>query len=227
MLDEEAETAVALVMEPRIAGVAGFVFHPEGYSRGVADLCRERGIWLILDEVMTGFGRTGAMFACHKEGVVPDLIALAKGLTGGYLPMAATIASPEIYAAFLGEYEEGKTFYHGHSYTANPLGCAAALASLEIFEEEQTLTRLAHLGPLMERLLQPLWQHPNVGDIRVEGMIAAIELVQDFQHADPSPPPNASAPMSARPPAGTTCSPAHRRRPAAHAALLHYRRAVS
>lgn len=175
ILDEEAETAVALVMEPRIAGVAGFVFHPHGYLRRAAELCRERGIWLILDEVMTGFGRTGAMFACQKEGVVPDLIALAKGLTGGYLPLAATLASKEIQDAFAGH-----TFYHGHSYTANPLGCAAALANLDVFEEEDTLTRIANLSVSLGRFAEELWEHPNVGDIRVEGAIAAVELVKDF-----------------------------------------------
>jgi adenosylmethionine-8-amino-7-oxononanoate aminotransferase len=175
ILDEEAETAVALVMEPRIAGVAGFVFHPHGYLRRAAELCRERGIWLILDEVMTGFGRTGAMFACQREGVVPDLIALAKGLTGGYLPLAATLASREIQQAFAGH-----TFYHGHSYTANPLGCAAALANLEVFEEEETLSRIANLSVSLGRCAEELWEHPNVGDIRVEGAIAAIELVRDF-----------------------------------------------
>lgn len=187
VLDQEAETAAALVMEPRVAGVAGFVFHPDGYLRRVAELCRERGIWLILDEVMTGFGRTGAMFACQKEGVVPDLIALAKGLTGGYLPMAATLASSEIYDAFLGGPREAKTFFHGHSYTANPLGCSAALASLELFREEATLARINRLSPVLERLLQPLWSHPHVGDIRVEGLIAAVELVQDFATRRPFP----------------------------------------
>ena len=180
VLDEEAETAVALVLEPRVAGVAGFVFHPEGYLRGVAELCRARGIWLILDEVMTGFGRTGAMFACQKEGVVPDFLALAKGLTGGYLPMAATLASPEIYEAFLGDTTRAKRSITG---TATPRTRSAARRrwrAWRSFAKSGPSRGSASSALLLERLLQPLWEHPPVGDIRVEGMIAAIELVEDF-----------------------------------------------
>jgi adenosylmethionine-8-amino-7-oxononanoate aminotransferase len=144
-------------------------------------------VWLVLDEVMTGFGRAGAMFAFQREKVTPDLVALAKGLTGGYLPLAATLASEEIFAAFLGDYSELKTFFHGHSYTGNALGCAAARASLEIFETDKTLEQNERLGEILGRNLEPYWDHPNVGDVRREGMIAAIELVQDFATRAPFP----------------------------------------
>ena len=154
---------------------------PAGYLSRVAALCRERGVWLMLDEVLTGFGRTGEMFAFQKEdGVRPDIMAVAKGLTGGYLPLAATIASPEIFDAFLGEFEEFRTFFHGHSYTGNQLGCAAALASLSIFETEHTLEHIRSRAAALEKLVQRFWEHPNVGDVRCEGTICAIELVADF-----------------------------------------------
>jgi adenosylmethionine---8-amino-7-oxononanoate aminotransferase len=180
-LDEAGDRASAFVMEPRVQGAGSMSMHPEGYLARVAALCRERGVWLMLDEVLTGFGRTGAMFAFQKEeGVQPDVVALAKGLTGGYLPLAATIASAEIFDAFLGEYTEFKTFFHGHSYTGNQLGCAAALASLGVFETPHTLEHLRSRAATLHREVQRFWQHPHVGDVRCEGTICAIELVQDF-----------------------------------------------
>ncbi len=180
-LDELGARATAFVLEPLVQGAGGMAMHPAGYLAQVAQLCRERGVWLMLDEVLTGFGRTGAMFAFQKEDrVAPDIVALAKGLTGGYLPLAATVASGEIYAAFLGEYEDGKTFFHGHSYSGNPLGCAAALASIALLESTHTLAHRATRAATLEQLAQRFWQHPNVGDVRCEGMICAIELVQDF-----------------------------------------------
>ena len=151
-LDELGDKAAAVVIEPRVQGAAGMRMHPHGYLAKAAAACRENGAWLVLDEVMTGFGRTGTMFAFEQEGVTPDLVALAKGLTGGYLPLAATLASPEIFAAFLGEYAELKTFFHGHSYTGNALGCAAALASLRIFAAEKTLERNAVLAEKLRKL---------------------------------------------------------------------------
>ncbi len=180
-LDEAGDRASAFVMEPRVQGAGSMSMHPDGYLSRVAALCRERGVWLMLDEVLTGFGRTGAMFAFQKEdGVKPDVLALAKGLTGGYLPLAATIASAEIFDAFLGEYEEFRTFFHGHSYAGNQLGCAAARASLALFETHHTLDHIQARSTALERMAQRFWQHPNVGDVRCEGMICAIELVQDF-----------------------------------------------
>ena len=129
-------------MEPLVQGAAGMLVHPPGYLRAVRELCDRHGVLLILDEVATGFGRTGRMFACEHEGVAPDLLCLAKGITGGYLPLAATLATERIYEGFLGEHEEFRTFFHGHTYTGNPLACAAAIATLDVFREERTLERL-------------------------------------------------------------------------------------
>jgi adenosylmethionine-8-amino-7-oxononanoate aminotransferase len=185
--DAAGETASAFVLEPGVQGAAGMLMHPEGYLSRAAEACRERGVWLVLDEVMTGFGRTGSMFVFQREKVTPEVVALAKGLTGGYLPLAATLASDEIFAAFLGEYSEQKTFFHGHSYTGNALGCAAALASLKIFATDGTLAKNERLGESLGRNLEQFWEHPNVGDVRREGLVAAIELVRDFPTRTPFP----------------------------------------
>jgi adenosylmethionine---8-amino-7-oxononanoate aminotransferase len=180
-LEDLGEKTSALVMEPRVQGAAGMTMHPHGYLEKAAQVCREHGVWLVLDEVMTGFGRTGTMFAFEQENVTPDLVALAKGLTGGYLPVAATLASAEIFEAFLGEYSELKTFFHGHSYTGNALGCAAALANLKIFETDRTLERNRGLEKALAAGAAKFWEHPHVGDVRQEGLICAIELVHDFR----------------------------------------------
>jgi adenosylmethionine-8-amino-7-oxononanoate transaminase len=180
-LDALKDEASALVMEPLVQGSAGMTMHPPGYLEKAAAACKDRGVWLVLDEVMTGFGRTGAMFACQKETVAPDILVLAKGLTGGYLPVAATLSSREIFDAFLGEYAEMKTFFHGHSYTGSALGCAAALANLKIFETEHTLGKISGLAQVLDRAAARFWEHPNVGDVRQEGLICAIEIVEDFQ----------------------------------------------
>ena len=124
-----------MIVEPLVQGAAGMLIHPPGYLRAVRELCDRYGVLLICDEVATGFGRTGTMFACEQEGVAPDLLCLAKGLTGGYLPLAATLATERIYEGFLGAPEEYRTFFHGHTYTGNPLACAAALANLDVFEQ--------------------------------------------------------------------------------------------
>jgi adenosylmethionine-8-amino-7-oxononanoate transaminase len=179
-LDAARETASAFVLEPRVQGAAGMLMHPHGY------LARA-GIWLVLDEVMTGFGRTGAIFAFQDEEIAPDVVAVAKGLTGGYLPMAATLAGPEIFEAFLGDYAEMRTFFHGHSYTGNALAGAAALANLKIFETEATLERNRRLQKVLADRLAVFWEHPHVGDVRREGLIAAIEIVSDFQTRAPFP----------------------------------------
>lgn len=180
-LDQAGSPASAFVLEPRVQGAAGMLMHPPGYLARAAQLCRERGVWLVLDEVMTGFGRTGALFAFQGEQVVPDLVALAKGLSGGYLPLAATLVSREIFDAFLGDYAELKTFFHGHSFTGNALGCAAARASLAIFEREKTLETIRLRAQDLEKLLARFWEHPHVGDVRQEGLIGAVELVRDFK----------------------------------------------
>lgn len=186
-LDDAGPGVNAFVLEPRVQGAAGMLMHPNGYIAKASEICRERGVWLIADEILTAFGRTGAMFACAHEGVRPDLVALGKGLSGGYLPLAATLASGEIFDAFLGEYGEFRAFFHGHSFTANPLACAAALASMEVFEAERTLERLPALADELLLSATKFWDHPNVGDVRQEGLIVAIELVEDFETRRPFP----------------------------------------
>lgn len=181
------EELAAIIIEPLIQGAAGMRLWPEGKLAVLRDYCTRHGILLIFDEVMTGFGRTGSMFACQQEGVVPDLLCVAKGITGGVLPLAATLVTEEIYYAFLGTTEEQKTFYYGHSYTANPPACAAALASLNIFEEERVLEklqpRIAHLALRLESLRTLAW----VSDIRQCGFIAGIEVMSDPATQTPFP----------------------------------------
>jgi len=166
----------ALIVEPLVQGAAGILVHPPGYLRALRDLCDRHDVLLIADEVATGFGRTGRMFACEHEDVAPDLLCLAKGITGGYLPLAATLATERVYEGFLGEFEEFRTFFHGHTYTGNPLACAAALASLEVFNEERTLESLGPKIDLLARLLEPLTDHTAVREVRRCGFMVGIEL---------------------------------------------------
>lgn len=166
----------AVVIEPLIQGAAGMRVWPKGLLRRLREKCDSSGAHLILDEVLTGFGRTGTMFACEQENVIPDFLCLAKGLTGGYLPLAATLTTGEIFSAFLGEFDEQKTFYYGHSYTGNALGCAAALAGLDVFREESVLEKLQPKIAAMTRLLGELKSHPCVHDIRQCGFLAGIEV---------------------------------------------------
>jgi adenosylmethionine-8-amino-7-oxononanoate aminotransferase len=175
-LYEHPETLAAIIIEPLIQGSAGMRLWPQGMLRSLRDYCDHHNILLILDEVMTGFGRTGTMFACQQEEVVPDLLSLAKGITGGVLPLAATLVTEEIYSAFLGTPEEQKTFYYGHSYTANPQACAAALASLDLFDSEQTLENLQPKITHLEKRLKPLSDLPCIAEIRQCGFIAGIEV---------------------------------------------------
>jgi adenosylmethionine-8-amino-7-oxononanoate aminotransferase len=175
------QTIAAIVIEPLIQGVAGMRLWPRGMLSDLRSFCDHHGILLILDEVMTGFGRTGKMFACQHEGVIPDFIALAKGLTGGTLPLAATLTQEKIYEAFLGTLEEQKTFYYGHSYTANPIACAAALASLEIFEQESVIEKLPKKIEYFSHALKKCESLPHVAPIRQCGLIAGIELMQEPQ----------------------------------------------
>jgi adenosylmethionine---8-amino-7-oxononanoate aminotransferase len=187
----------AFVFEPLMQGAAGMIPQPDGWLKRTTDIARGNGALLIADEVMTGFGRTGIakaengkrkaenLFACAHENVAPDFLCLAKGLTGGYLPMAATLTTQKIFDAFLGEYEEFKTFFHGHSFTGNQLGAAAALASLEILHTEKSVRQRAQLQKNLHEELQTLWSLPNVGDIRQVGLVAGIELVKNWRTREP------------------------------------------
>jgi adenosylmethionine-8-amino-7-oxononanoate aminotransferase len=166
----------AVIMEPLVQGAAGMIMQPDGYLRGVRDLCDRHEVLLILDEVATGFGRTGRMFACEHEGVAPDFLCLAKGLTGGYMPLAATLATETVYDGFLGEHQDFRTFFHGHTYTGNPLACAAALATLEVFKRERTLERLQRKMALLGLLLEPVEAHAAVAEVRRRGFMVGIQL---------------------------------------------------
>jgi adenosylmethionine-8-amino-7-oxononanoate aminotransferase len=162
----------AVVIEPLVQAAAGMIVHPPGFLRGVRELTRRYGVLLVADEVAVGMGRTGRMFACEHEGVTPDLLCLAKGLTGGYLPLAATLATDAIWQAFLGTYAQSRTFFHGHTYGGNPLGAAVALATLEVFDEEHTLAGLAPKIARLEGHLARIAELPHVGDVRQCGLIA-------------------------------------------------------
>jgi adenosylmethionine---8-amino-7-oxononanoate aminotransferase len=166
----------AVILEPLVQGAAGMLVHPPGYLRAVRDLCDEHDTLLICDEVATGFGRTGRMWACQHEHVTPDLMCIAKGLTGGYLPLAATLATERIYDGFLGHHTDYRTFFHGHTYTGNPLACAAALATLDIFDEEQTLDHLQPKIDLLAHLLEPIAARPDVSEVRRRGFMTGIQL---------------------------------------------------
>ena len=182
----ERDALAAVVVEPLMQGAAGMWPHPPEYLRALREATDAAGVLLICDEVATGFGRTGTMFACEQAGVAPDLLCVAKGITGGYLPLAATLATERIHDAFLGPPAEGRTFYHGHTYTGNPLGCAAALASLDLFEHDRTLDRLSSKIARLERLLtsevSPL---PHVADVRQCGVMVGIELAADAAERRP------------------------------------------
>jgi adenosylmethionine-8-amino-7-oxononanoate aminotransferase len=184
----------AFVFEPLMQGAAGMIPQPNGWLKRVTDIARGHGALLIADEVMTGFGRAGvqspkskvqSLFASHQEGVQPDFLCLAKGLTGGYLPMAATLTTQRIFDAFLGEYHECKAFFHGHSYTGNQLGASAALASLEILQRRQSVVARRKLEQALRGELQTLWSLPNVGDVRQVGLVVGVELVRDWQAREP------------------------------------------
>lgn len=185
LLAKECQEIAGIIVEPLIQAVAGMVTAPAGYLAKVRELCSKYKVLMIADEVATGFGRTGKMFACEHEDVAPDLMTIAKGLTGGYLPLGATLATEEIYQAFLGEYGEWKTFFHGHSYTGNPLGCAAALANLEIFKTERTLSKVQKHISILQHLLKPIAHMPHVGDVRQFGYMVGIELVKNKDTREP------------------------------------------
>jgi adenosylmethionine-8-amino-7-oxononanoate aminotransferase len=187
ILKQRHRELAGLVVEPLVQAAAGMIAAPPGYLTRLRRLCTTYGVLLIADEVATGFGRTGRMFACEHERVTPDLMAVSKGLTGGYLPLAATLTTEKIYRAFLGRYDEWKTFFHGHSYTGNPLGCAVALANLAVFRRERTLATLQPKIRALARLLKPLRASAHVGDIRQRGFMVGIELVRDRATRSPYP----------------------------------------
>jgi adenosylmethionine-8-amino-7-oxononanoate aminotransferase len=182
-LDEALKRAngrvCAVILEPGVQAAAGILVLPEGFLTRTKRACEKHGALLILDEVATGFGRTGTLFACQREGVTPDLMCVAKGLTGGYLPVAATLVTDEIYNAFLGRYDEFRHFFHGHTYTGNALGCAAALATLRLLAHPDVLKAVERNAATLKAALEPLAKHPNVGDIRQAGLMCGIELVAD------------------------------------------------
>lgn len=187
LLTSRQDEIASVVMEPLVQGAAGILVHPRGYLNHVREVTTRLGIPLIADEVAVGFGRTGSLFACEQEDVQPDVLCVAKGLSGGYLPLAATLLTDEIYNAFLAEPTAGRTFFHGHTFTGNPLGCAAGLASLQLFEDNRVLENVAvNTARLQERLL-PLKAHPHVAEIRQKGVMVGIELVQNRDGAVPFP----------------------------------------
>ncbi|MBM4242564.1 MAG: adenosylmethionine--8-amino-7-oxononanoate transaminase [Deltaproteobacteria bacterium] len=170
----------ALIVEPLVQGAAGMWMHPPEYLAALARLAREVGTLLICDEVATGFGRTGTFFACEQAGIAPDLLCVGKGITGGYLPLAATFASEALFATFLAPYEDFVAFFHGHTYTGNPLACAAGLASLDVFEQEKTMTHVQGLARVLgEKLAREIAPLAHVGDVRRCGLMTGIELVRD------------------------------------------------
>ncbi len=186
VLKQQADQVAAVIIEPLVQGAAGMLVQPPGYLAEVAALCRKHDVFLIADEVATGFGRTGTLFACEQERVTPDLLCLAKGITGGTLPLAATLATESIYETFLAEPAAGRAFYHGHTYTGNPIACAAALASLGLFDSDQTLARLRNKIELLQSLINDqLRDHPHVGDIRQRGFMVGIELVERREDSSP------------------------------------------
>ena len=185
ILREHGRHVAAVAIEPIVQGAAGMIVQPPGFLREVSRLAREYDVLLIADEVATGFGRTGRMFACEHEGVQPDLMCVAKGITGGYLPLAATFATRPIFDAFLGEPAEGRTFFHGHTYTGNPLACAAAIASLDLFEKNELVPAVRQKSAGLSAMLEELRDLPHVGDVRQRGFMVGIELVKDRKTRQP------------------------------------------
>ncbi|MCF6094289.1 adenosylmethionine--8-amino-7-oxononanoate transaminase [Microaerobacter geothermalis] len=184
-LERHHREIAAVILEPMIQGAGGMITMPQGFLSGVESLCREYDVLLIADEVATGFGRTGRMFACDHEGVRPDIMTIAKGITGGYLPVAATITTGQIYDAFYADYRELKTFFHGHSYTGNQLGCAVALSNLELFKKENVIENVRKKSVFIRKELKTLHDLEHVGDIRQLGFMAGIELVEEKETKRP------------------------------------------
>lgn len=179
LLERFSDRIAAIIVEPLVQGAAGMIMHPRGFLRGLRSLADEYGTLMIADEIAVGMGRTGTLWACEQESVCPDFLCTGKGLSGGYLPVAATLTTRRIWDAFLGEYSQSRSLFHGHTFGGNPLGAAAALATLELFETENTLQHVNHMQDELQQQLERLRGHPHVGDIRSQGLIAAVELVQD------------------------------------------------
>ena len=188
ILKTHSREIAALVVEPLLQGAGGMITQPPGFVKSLRRLCDKYETFLIADEVLTGFGRTGRMFACELEEVTPDFMAVSKGLTGGYLPLAATLTTEKVYSGFLGDFKDRRTFYHGHTYTGNPLACAAALAAIDLFERDKVLEKTRKKIHLMGNLLQDFYSIDQVGDIRTCGLMAGIELVKDPASKEPFPP---------------------------------------
>lgn len=187
IIQKHSGEIAGLLIEPLVQGAGGMIVFPPGYSRGVSKLCKKYNILLIADEVATGFGRTGKMFACEHENIRPDILCLAKGITGGYLPLAATITREKIYKAFLGKFKDLKTFFHGHTYTGNQLACVAALANLEVFRKEKTLRKMQRKIEMLKKGLADIALLPHVGEARQMGFMVGIELVRDKKTGKPYP----------------------------------------
>lgn len=187
LLKKHSHETVACVIEPIIQGASGMIMSPPGFLKEVRRLTKKYNVLLIADEVASGFGRTGRMFACDTEGVSPDFLCLAKGITGGYMPLAATLTTDKVYRAFLGRYDEYRSFFHGHTYTGNPLGCATAIANLDVFEEERVLEKMKPKIALLGGLLKKFDTLAHVGDVRHRGLVAGIELVRDRAAKEPFP----------------------------------------
>ncbi len=184
---EHHREIAAIILEPLMQGAAGMIPQPPGYLKRVRELADAYGLLLIADEVATGFGRTGTMFACEQEGVSPDFLCLAKGISGGYLPLAATLTTEAVYETFLGEFQDFKAFFHGHTYTGNPLAAAVAVANLKLFQEERRLEKLQPQIAYLTSRLQEWQDHPHIGDIRQRGFMVGLELVQDKAAKEPFP----------------------------------------
>ena len=192
LLEARAGEIAAVIVEPRVQGAAGMIVAPEGNLSGIRQLCDDHDVLLIADEVATGFGRTGEMFACDLEGVVPDIMTLGKGITGGYLPLSATVTTDRVYDAFYDLCDRNKTLFHGHTFAGNPICCAAAMASLKIFEAEPVLERVRERAAFLGALLQELFaDHPWVGEIRQQGLMVGLELVRDRATRESFPPADA------------------------------------
>ena len=181
MLAKQAHETAAVVIEPMMQGAAGMICQPPGFLKGVEQLCRKHNVLLIADEVAVGFGRTGKLFAVEHESVTPDILCLAKGISGGYLPLAATLASDDVDAAFTGAVSDRRTLFHGHTYTGNALACAVAVASLQRFEDRDLLSHIAASSEIIHKKLRPLLQCPHVFDVRQRGIMTGIEIGKDRQ----------------------------------------------
>ncbi len=185
IMERHQSEVTAFIIEPLVQGAAGMIVQPPGYLKKVRELCNKYNILMIADEVAVGFGKTGKMFACEHEDISPDIMVLGKGITGGYMPLAATLTTDKIYEAFLGEYWEFKTFFHGHTYTGNPLACSVAIANLDVFEKEKVLENLKPKIEHFRNLLKEFWELRHVGDVRQCGFMVGIELVKDKEKKEP------------------------------------------